>query len=303
MNKTNTATVLHLTTPLSRKAVLVRVSVSAWTARKLDRVVTNKVHSDTQSPRDSGNYNKMLIKPERLADIVSCVSKIRDLFYSKTRPWCDSGKGSMRILPNALYTEFSNELRELKREYLSAVEVFCRNYDNYKQERIACSNGLFNESDYPTANQIRGKFRVENEVLPFPDVADFRSDLDSDTVEEIRQQVESTANRAVSDAMQATAQEIVELVGHMANKLAEQRTKTGETKKWYADTLVENVRELARLLPAFNLTNDSRLTQITARIERELCVEDAAVLRKNPDAALAVEKSANDIVKAMSDFF
>jgi hypothetical protein len=303
MNNANTATVLHLTTPLSRKAVLVRVMVSAWTAKKKDKEVTNKVHADTKSEHDSGAYNKMMVKPIRIAAITSSVTKIRTLFYSKTRPWCDAGKGALRILPNALYTEFSNELRVLIREFETEVDKFCANYDSYVWERINSSDGLFNVRDYPTVGQIRGKFKVDREIIPFPDVADFRSDLDQETVDEIRQQVEATSTRAVSDAMQSTAHEIVKLVGHMAEKLAEQRTKSGDTKKWYADTLVENVRELARLLPAFNLTNDSRLTDITTRIERELCVEDAAVLRKNPDAALAVETSANDIVKAMVDFF
>jgi hypothetical protein len=39
--------------------------------------------------------------------------------------------------------------------------------------------------------------------------------------------------------------------------------------------LVDNVRELARLLPAFNLTGDPILANISERINAELCTYDA----------------------------
>jgi hypothetical protein len=57
------------------------------------------------------------------------------------------------------------------------------------------------------------------------------------------------------------------------------------------------------LLPAFNLANDPKLTAITLRIQKELCAEDASVLRKNDDARLSVQKSADEIVAAVSGMF
>lgn len=93
--------------------------------------------------------------------------------------------------------------------------------------------------------------------------------------------------------MQATAHDIIEVVGHMAEKLKEYKVQPG---KYFADSLVKNVRELAELLPAFNLTNDPKLTRLTKRIVKELCAEDASVLRKDDDVRKSVAKSADDIL-------
>ena len=63
------------------------------------------------------------------------------------------------------------------------------------------------------------------------------------------------------------------------------------------------MRELADLLPAFNLTDDPRLTAITERIQRELCVEDAKDLRQHDDVRAEVKKSADEIVAAVEGLF
>jgi hypothetical protein len=92
-------------------------------------------------------------------------------------------------------------------------------------------NGAFNEKDYPAAAEIRSKFALDMKVLPFPDADDFRSDLDDDTVADIKREIGETAGKVVDDAMKATADQIVELVGHMAAKLHEYKTNKQELRK------------------------------------------------------------------------
>lgn len=291
-------------TPLSRKATLVSVNVSQWTARRLDRQVTDEVNRRHNAAKDAGRYNKLLIEAEHLAEVNKLVSSIRQLHYSMTRPWCDEGP---RILPNVLYSKFTDALRVLKRDYETAVDKFCRAYPDYVETRAKQLNGLFKATDYPSATEIRSKFKIELKVLPFPDAEDFRADLDDDTVADIKREITEMSEKVVDDAMKHTANQIIELVGHMAEKLNEQTAKTKSKKKgersFYMDSLVDNVRELAELLPAFNLTNDPKLTAITKRIAKELCVEDAPILRKNDDVAEAVAKSADEIVKEVEKFF
>jgi hypothetical protein len=103
--------------------------------------------------------------------------------------------------------------------------------------------------------------------------------------------------------MKTTGRQIIETVGHMADKLKEYKNGGDDSpRKFFLDSLVENVRELADLLPAFNLTDDPKLTGITKRIAKELCAEDAKSLRKNDAARVAVAKSADEIVKEVSKF-
>jgi hypothetical protein len=283
--------------PLSRKAVLVSVNISSWTARKLDKRVTDETNHKYHATKDAGRYNKLLIAGQHLADIVGTASKARHRHYAMTQPWVDEGP---RILANALYAKFTDEFRVLKREFNDAADRFAADFPQFVAERKRELNGLFNAADYPDASEIRSKFKFDITILPFPDAADFRSDLDEDTVAEIRAQLEITSKDAVSKAMEHTGQRIIETVGRMADKLREFKTVEG---KCFRDSLVENVRELADLLPAFNLTGDNKLTAITDRIVKELCAEEADVLRENDAVRKTVRKSADEIVAAVSALF
>lgn len=279
-----------LQAPLSRKAILVSVRISQWSARKLDRKITDEVNQAHNATKDAGRYNKLLIAKEHLAELNSLVSFARGLHHNLTRPWADEG---MRILPNVLYDKFAEEFRILKRDFDKAADKFARAYPSFVQERRLALNGLFNEADYPAADDIRSKFELTLKVMPFPDADDFRSTLDAETVADIKREIAATSKAVVDNAMQETVHEIAKTVGHMAAKLKEYKTEPG---KFFLDSLVENVRDIAGLLPAFNLTDDPKITALAKRIEQELCAEDADTLRKNDDARAVVAKSADDIL-------
>jgi hypothetical protein len=288
-----------IVSPLSRKATLVAVVISQWTARKLDKRVTDEVNRTHGASEDAGRYNKLLIEAKRLEAINGIVSQARKLHYTLTKPWCDEG---LRILPNVLHAQFADAFRKLKRDFDRAADEFCREYPRFVEERKRALNGLFNPSDYPSPEIIRDKFKLETKTFPVPDADDFRSDvLDADTIDDIKRELAETSDTVLHDAMKDSAGQITKIVGHMAEKLKTYNGgKGGEKKSFFTDSLVEHVRELADLLPAFNLTNDPAFDQIAKRIKAELCVEDADTLRKNDAARAVVQKSADDILNDVS---
>jgi hypothetical protein len=283
-----------IASPLSRKATLVSVDISQWTARKLDKKITEQVNREHGASQDAGRYNKLLIEAKRLEAINSIVSQARRLHHTMTKPWCDAG---LRILPNVLHAKFADAFRKLKREFEQAADDFCRDYPQFVEERKRALNGLFDPADYPSPDTIREKFKLEVKTFPVPDADDFRSDvLDADTIEDIKRELGETSDKVLQGAMKDTADQIMKAVGHMSEKLKAYKS-SGEKRSFFFPSLVENVRELADLLPAFNLTNDPAFDQIAKRIQRELCAEDAETLRENDEARAVVQKSADDILK------
>jgi hypothetical protein len=284
-----------IASPLSRKATLVAVDISQWTARKLDKRVTDKVNRDHHAADDAGRYNKLLIEAKRLEAINSIVAKARRLHYTMTKPWCDEG---VRILPNLLHEKFATEFRKLKRDFDQAADEFAAGYPDFVEERRKALNGLFNASDYPSPDCIREKFKLATKTFPVPEADDFRSDvLDADTVEDIKRELAETSDATLNDAMKHTVTQISEVVGHMAEKLKGYKKAGNKSRSFFSYSLVENVRELADLLPAFNLGNDPGLDAVAKRIKKELCVEDAETLRNDDNVRKSVAKSADDILK------
>jgi hypothetical protein len=290
-----------IASPLSRKATLVAVDISQWTARKLDKRVTDKVNREHHAADDAGRYNKLLIEAKRLEAINSIVAKARRLHYTMTKPWCDEG---VRILPNLLHEKFAAEFRKLKRDFDQAADEFAAGYPDFVEERRKALNGLFNANDYPSPDCIREKFKLATKTFPVPEADDFRSDvLDADTVDDIKRELAETSAATLNDAMKHTAAQISEVVGHMAEKLKAygkggHNKKTGKQERsFFSYSLVDNVRELADLLPAFNLDNDPDLDAIAKRIQKELCAEDAETLRNDDNVRKSVAKSADDILR------
>lgn len=286
--------------PLSRKAVLVSMPISQWTARRLDRKVTDEVNSAHGAAADAGRYNKLLIEKKRLEAVQKAVGELRATFYRFTKPWSD--EAGQRVLPNALFNTFMAEWRDGVARFDAAADAFCRDYDLFVRERKVALNGLFREEDYPPSEEIRSKFKASVNVMPFPDAADFRADLDDNVVSDIKAEIEASGREAAAKVHAHTMEQITTVVGAMAERLKAYSERTGGRAGTFRDSLVENVRELVTLLPAFNMTNDPAVNNLCDRMARELCVEDAQALRDNEAARASVQKSAEDILADVSRF-
>ena len=287
--------------PLSRKAVLVSMPISQWSARRLDRNITNEVNRSHGAVDDAGRYNKLLIEKRRLEELRHAVTNLKqNIFYRYTRPWLDEGT---RVLPNALFHKFMEEWRAGVAAFDAAADAFAKDYELFIRERKTALNGLYNEQDYPTSEEIRAKFSAAVKFVPFPDTEDFRADLDDTTKADIKAEIVASAREAESKIQTHTMEQIATVVGAMAERLKAYSSRTeGDRSGYFRDSLVENVRELVELLPAFNMGNDPVITDLYTRMKRELTVEDAQELRDNNLAREAVQKSAEEILADVSRF-
>lgn len=80
---------------LSTRAMLVSLSISQWSGRRLDREITDEVNQSHNAASDAGRYNKLLLPKEALGGIVSVVSETRTDFLKRTLPWMDNGSRIM----------------------------------------------------------------------------------------------------------------------------------------------------------------------------------------------------------------
>lgn len=289
-------------TNLAEKAMLVSVSISIWSGRKLDKEVTDSVNREHAASVDAGRYNKALVAPHALAEIVATANRARKIHYARSLPWLDDGA---RIMSAAGYLEFAKELRGVKDEFDAAVSKFIGGYGDFVDDARRRLNGMFKESDYPAATDIAGRFRFERRIWPLPASDDFRVSVGAESQAEIRREIADQLNSAMSGAMSDAFRRVAETVGAMAQKLAEFQPAKGKGDKAsgiFRDSLVENVRELTGLLPSLNITGDARLAEIAERM-KALCASDADVLREDADVRAHVQKEAAAIVAAVSDYF
>lgn len=292
-----------MTNVLARKAVLASLTMSQWGARKSDETVTDDVLDRNNAERDAGLFTKRLLKRDSMQDIHKVARKAAKYHGRHTQPWFDDG---VRILPTVLYMEYAKKMGELKNEFEAAVDVFVSEYPKYVKEAQKVLGKLFSVEDYPEAHEVKKRFALEVIILPCPDVADFRVALDKEDLDEIRKNLDKRLQTQLKTATASAAKRIAETVGNMATRLKEYKpADKGKNKKAegrFHDSLIEHVRELADLLPAFNLDDDPKLAAVHKRIVKELCAHEPDMLREDEAVRKQVAKSAKEIVDAVADF-
>jgi len=283
---------------LKEKAMLVRLGISQWTGRKYDRSVSEKVAADYGTTTDAGRYNKVLIANEAIKTVQQVANEARIYHYQNTLPWNDNGD---RILPAMNFDHYSEKMREQRAKYEQTVREFISAYPDLVREAQARLNGMFNETDYPSPDEIKLKFNFAVDINPVPAEEDFRLELGNEETERIKAQIEERARRAQEIAMRDLWDRLYEAVKRMAGKLNEPDRENGKPPI-FRDSLIKNIIDLVDLLPRLNLTNDPHLEEMRREVEARLCNYTPKELRETSMTRKTAAQDAEEILKAMSGY-
>jgi len=277
---------------LRDEAMIVRLSVSQWTARKFDKSVSRKIANDYAVDAEAGRYNKVLIAKEAIQDITQAVSAIRAFHYDNTLPWDDGGG---RILPSANFLAYSKAMQKFRQRFEEAVKSFIGNYTEYREEARRRLNGMFNEADYPNHWEIKRKFGFSTDIDPIPSSADFRVTLQDRDMTRVQKQLEKRVKERV---IEATRDLYIRLNG-VVEKFAE---KLADADAIFRDSLIDNVVELVNLLPNLNVGNDPELEKIRKETQKKLCAFEPNTLRKDVKVRTKAAGDAKAILDKMSGY-
>jgi hypothetical protein len=286
---------------LSCRAMLANLSITQWTARKLDRKVTDETNRTHGAAADAGRFNKCLIAQSSLSAIVTAANAARSSHYDLTQPWANDGS---RILSVALHDKYADRMRKHRADFERALDEFMPAYPSLVQESRVRLGAMFNPADYPEESAIRSRFTFSHSLFPVPDAADFRVDMGQAQLELIRAEIQAASNAALAGAMRDAWDRVADTVGHMVQRLNDYKPATDGQKATgiFRDSLVENVRSLVDILPGLNITQDSKLAAVTNRMRDSLCRHDADVLRESDVIRDRVRTEADAILADVSAF-
>jgi hypothetical protein len=284
---------------ITSRAMLCQLSVSQWSARKLDKKVSAEVVAQHSATRDAGRFNKSLLAKTTLANIASVVSQARQDHVRMSLPWLQDGT---RILPVDAFESYSRTMQDHRIAFEECVNDFCRDYPSYVEMARIDLGSMFDDSDYPSVRRIRAKFSWEIAILPMPKAADFRVDLDAKTVALIQSEMDDQIDKAINVAVSDVSERLFTVVRAMADKLSGFDPSKGKQGGVFRDSLVENVREMVSILPSLNLTGNQILADLIEKAKDQLTLNDANDLRENETLRNETAKAANDIADALSAF-
>ncbi len=272
--------------------LLYKPALSVWTARKKDKSESVKVNSAAGAVDGAANvYKQLLPDSPELAAVTKWATGFRSWIYDTTLPWDDSGWRIGRVIR---HMEFMAEAGDRIAMGEQLAETFYEAYARAVEEAKFKLNGMFDQTDYPTVDEVRRKFSFTVDVMAMPNSEDFRvvDGVEQAEVDRLVQVATSSTEARIAAAMAEAHERVVEVVVKMANTLTEFGNK--QIKK-FNNTLITNISDLCAIMPALNLTDDPRLKEITRRAAR-LATYDVSDLRENAETRAAAINEARGLV-------
>lgn len=284
---------------VQEKAMIVRLNISQWTARKYDKKVSTEVADMYATNRNAGRYHKVLLGMEYIKNISKVVTKIRTYHYANTLPYNNNGDC---LLPTANYLDYITNLQTMFDEGKEAVRELIGVYPELKEDAKRILNGMYNEADYPNIRELERKYRFEVHFSPIPEAGNFRVQMDNADMTQIKADLEEQVNESVKIAMKDLWRRLYTCVGHMKERLGTEE-KDGElVNKTFRDSMIENIREICKLLPRLNVTDDPDLESMGKEVEDSLAQYEPDELRDYDDARTEASKKADEILEKMKRF-
>jgi len=281
-----------MTMMLNDRALLVSLSISQWTARKLDKRATKEVADNNRASTSAGRYNKSLLPlNDLLAHVHQKTGVIREKFAKNTLPW---GIDGTRILPSANYLSFMQDFRKEKGEWQSLVTMFIDNYDDLVDEAKRWLGDLYDAADYPDKHKVADKFAMDMGIFPVP-TNDFRVELSSDELARLQEDMEGRMATIQQEAMNDCWHRLYKHVQHITEKLA-------DPKGIFRDSMLDNAQETCDLLSRLNIADDPNLEAMRREVEAKLINHHPDSLRNDPDLRQDTAAEARKIMDLMSSY-
>ena len=291
----NPAPTLTSVPTISSSAILVELSISVWTARRLDKTASRAVTATNNAASGVANVNKKLLGDCAELDAVQkFAANARNLHYGMSMPWSDMG---MRLVPTTMYlSKYSKAMSELEQEFYRLVNIFLAAYQWEIGQAQVKLGDLFNPDEYPTTDAVRSKFRFQLHEMPVPDVGDFRLDVSNEAMNALADKYKNYYTTQLNNAMGDLWQRTHTALTKMSERLD---YADGETKKVFRDSLVDNVVEMVELLDTFNITGDTQMSAMKARLEDTLRGVTPDALREDGYLRAETKRAVDDIIKSL----
>ena len=276
-------------------SLLVEFNASVWTARKLDRGVTDEIiYGKGATAKDAARVNKHLLAGRKELEVIQqLVGSIRTYVYENTLPWSDTG---IRLLPTISFMQFNDRMGQYQDEFSNIVNQFVTVYPSLITAQAMALGDMFDRYDYPSADSIAHKFDFRLNYMPVPKAGDFRVDVGNEAQEELQKKLAKLADERIEVAMKDARERLKTHLDRMMERLKVEEVNGKVSKSRIHDSLIDGGLELCEVLKALNLINDPQLEAARAKLESVLRSVDVSDLRKHDDARTEVRTQVAEIM-------
>jgi hypothetical protein len=269
-----------------------------------DRQASSELASNKKANAKRVKVQKNTFGCDELDIVRKETAKVRSYIYSMTLPWGESGQ---RLLANSVQDEVSAKVDDWIDDIEVKYQKFLDRYDFIRDESKRELGDLAKDDDYWSVEKLKDKFQLTRPSawatsVPDPEL-DVRAGWSKPQMSRMKDSMQKQNATKVRSACRETADRLEKVLGRMVERLDKYgKDENGKVVGEFRNTLVGHVRDIAGLLPAFNIENDPKVEKVRQRIISDLCTVDITDLRKDPDLRKDVKAKAQDILNRVGNF-
>lgn len=277
---------------LASRAVVARLRFRLMGLSERDKKITHDVNQNHLKVRDeAGHYQKIKLDRKDVTELLSLVERARAYYRQHTRPFGDDG---VRLLPVTRTFEYTKEMGKFKREFDNALKITADNWDAIVEKQRERLQHLFNPKNYPAADEVRTKYRMEWSILPVPEWSNASDQnhvlmqIDKDLANDIREQVKEDQTRILYETQDTLWERLMVVVGKVAERYMNPRAQI------YRSSLV-NIEKTVEIVQDLNFTDDPDIPAICREIKDTLFGWTPKQIRKDQDLRMRIGRRAEAI--------
>lgn len=284
----------ELESQLRTSTILVEFTAGVWTARKLDRKVSDEVNAQKRSAANAGRvYKSMLPGVSALDRVAKYKAAVHNWIYANSKPWSDNGQRLITV--DAYINTVAPELERREQEFWVLVEEFLAEYPLLISAQAFALGDLFDRAEYPSVEQVRRKFHYNVSYLPLPSASDFRLELEEESRARLHEQFQRDLQRRADQVVAESRDALVKQLKHVIERLG--HGPDGKPNV-FQNSLLDNLAEAVSDARAFNLTKDQALQELADEAARVISNVELGELRKNNQLRKDVRIQAQGVADA-----
>jgi hypothetical protein len=174
---------------------------------------------------------------------------------------------------------FLSKMREIERDLRAAWTDLANVFDQKVTFEMKDLGSMFKEKDYPSGKELLELFSFDVDIMPLAKVKDIRLSVRSSELKAIKKDYEKMVERKLDTAVKAPWIRIHKVVSHMIERLD---AKDINSNSRLYESVIFNIKDLAELLPALNITQDSELDKMAIDLKRKLTPYTVEILKDSP---------------------
>ena len=271
------------------RAVILVLEISRAGNRR--SVSSDAIEIDAE--REDIRISKRLLEAPQLRAILKHDRSIRRFIKARCLP--SYFKAGMSLLPLALVEAVDTRLAELAAHREVLVAQFIEDYPELVHHAQTRLRGLFDPSDYPDPEVVRGAFEFSWRYITLS-VPTTLAAIDRSIFSREREKAAEQWDEAARSIQTLLRANMAELIGHMTERLTP--GADGQAKS-FGNSMVGNLTEFLRNFDARNITDDAALAALVARARELLEGVDPQTLRRSDNLRETVREGFSGLQRSL----